>query len=193
MDYASLKTCAQTNKDLLGHVSDYLTDVASKIHKDLPAGALGELDITDRELVERVYHLNSYRSNNTNDINITPTRWSKGSNKIIVTPTYENWYIDDKKHRVDGPAVITWKDGIKMREDWYVDGKMHRIDGPAITTWLDGFKTYEGWFIDGKLHRIGGGPAVTYWRDGVKIQESWYTDGERIRTYNVHPGVSTNS
>jgi hypothetical protein len=43
------------------------------------------------------------------------------------------WYLDDKLHREDGPA-IECANGDKC---WYRDGKCHREDGPAIE-WADG-------------------------------------------------------
>ena len=36
--------------------------------------------------------------------------------------------MDDKRHRLDGPA-IELSDGTRV---WYVDGNRHRLDGPAI-------------------------------------------------------------
>ena len=38
------------------------------------------------------------------------------------------WYLNDKLHRVDGPAV-EWGDGTKC---WYFNGKLHRVNGPAV-------------------------------------------------------------
>ena len=38
------------------------------------------------------------------------------------------WYLNGKRHRVDGPAV-EWSNGTKC---WYLKGKLHRVDGPAI-------------------------------------------------------------
>ena len=50
------------------------------------------------------------------------------------------WYVDDKHHREDGPAVED-ANGYKA---WYVDGKRHRTDGPAIE-YTDGSKE---WYVD---------------------------------------------
>ena len=38
------------------------------------------------------------------------------------------WYINDKRHREDGPAIE------RARGDkcWYINGKLHREDGPAV-------------------------------------------------------------
>ena len=38
------------------------------------------------------------------------------------------WYLNDKLHRDDGPAV-EYSDGTKK---WYLNGEVHRTDGPAV-------------------------------------------------------------
>ena len=52
------------------------------------------------------------------------------------------WYLNDKLHREDGPAVEC-TDGSKW---WYLNGKYHREDGPAIE-YADGTKY---WYLNGK-------------------------------------------
>ena len=52
------------------------------------------------------------------------------------------WYLDDKLHREDGPA-IECVDGTKY---WFLNGQRHREDGPAIE-YADGDKC---WFLNGK-------------------------------------------
>jgi len=52
------------------------------------------------------------------------------------------WYLNDERHREDGPAVI-WKNGDKK---WYLNNKLHRIDGPAIE-WWNGTKS---WYLNGE-------------------------------------------
>jgi hypothetical protein len=51
----------------------------------------------------------------------------------------KRWYLNDKRHRIDGPAVDR-ADGYK---EWHLNGKKHRIDGPAIE-WVNGRKS---WFL----------------------------------------------
>ena len=52
----------------------------------------------------------------------------------------KRWYLDDRLHRLDGPAVeCTF--GNKL---WYINGKKHREDGPAAE-WATGTK---GWYLD---------------------------------------------
>lgn len=71
------------------------------------------------------------------------------------------WYLDDKKHRLDGPAV-EYTDGSQI--EWWVHGVLHRENAPAIIT-----KISEGWWVQGCQHREDG-PAV-HWGDGT---QAWY-------------------
>jgi antitoxin component YwqK of YwqJK toxin-antitoxin module len=58
-------------------------------------------------------------------------RRHKNSNNLI-----EEWHLDGKLHRVDGPALIEWlENGDKLSETWYLNGKIYRLDGPACTDW----------------------------------------------------------
>jgi len=49
-----------------------------------------------------------------------------------ICHTYEDgtksWYLNDKLHRTDGPAV-EYANGTKR---WYLNDKLHRTDGPAV-------------------------------------------------------------
>jgi hypothetical protein len=45
----------------------------------------------------------------------------------------KRWYLDDKFHRIGGPAVEA-ADGSRI---WYRDGKIPRINGPAVEDLLD--------------------------------------------------------
>lgn len=44
------------------------------------------------------------------------------------------WYLNNKLHRVDSPAVEE-SDG---RKKWYQDGILHREEGPAVESTLMG-------------------------------------------------------
>ena len=78
------------------------------------------------------------------------------------------YYLDDKFHRIDGPA-LDYNSGYK---GWRQNGVRHRVDGPAVVCHT-GFKE---WWQNGKLHRLDG-PAVDY-SDGYK---AWYQNGELNR------------
>ena len=54
----------------------------------------------------------------------------------------EHWYLNNKCHREDGPAILC-HDGYKA---WYLNGKLHRKDGPAII-YTSGTKF---WYLNGK-------------------------------------------
>ena len=51
------------------------------------------------------------------------------------------WYLNDKLHREDGPAIEYAKGGKR----WYLNGKLHREDGPAVE-YANGRKF---WFLNG--------------------------------------------
>jgi hypothetical protein len=87
---------------------------------------------------------------------------------VKVYPTgNKRWYLNDKLHREDGPAV-EYPTGYKS---WWLNGKRHREDGPAVEH-ADGDKS---WWLNGKRHREDG-PAIEY-VDGYK---SWYLNGECV-------------
>jgi hypothetical protein len=86
----------------------------------------------------------------------------------------KHWYINGKRHRENRPA-IKYANGDKC---WYVNNKLHREDGPAIIL-VDGDKF---WYINGERHREDG-PAIEYangdrewWINGVRISESLWID-----------------
>lgn len=50
------------------------------------------------------------------------------TSKTITANDIQTWWINGKKHRNDGPAVI-YADG---GEEWLLNGEFHRDNGPAI-------------------------------------------------------------
>lgn len=101
----------------------------------------------------------------TNDTNVT------GVAVIRKTNDSTCWYLNDRLHRLDGPAVEYNDGGSK----WYQFGRLHRIGGPA----MDCVSGYKAWWQDGRLHRLDG-PAVDF-SDGRLY---WYINGVNI-TYEV--------
>ena len=85
----------------------------------------------------------------------------------VLTSGTKKWYLNDKLHREDGPAV----EGTNGTKSWYLNGKLHREDGPA-REWADGTKY---WHLNDELHREDG-PAVE-WADGDKY---WYLNGKEV-------------
>jgi antitoxin component YwqK of YwqJK toxin-antitoxin module len=79
----------------------------------------------------------------------------------------KEWYLNNKLHREDGPAIEHYNGDT----EWYLDGKLHRDDGPACEH-FNGHHKY--WYINGKLHRENG-PAIEHW-NGTKF---WYLNGKQ--------------
>jgi len=79
----------------------------------------------------------------------------------------QEWYLNGKWHRDDGPAVI-WAGGT---QEWYKNGKNHREDGPAVI-WADGT---QHWYKNDNWHREDG-PAII-WADGT---QEWWINGKQV-------------
>jgi len=101
----------------------------------------------------------------------------KRNGLIVDNNGTKSWYMNDKLHRVDGPAV-EYASGTK---EWRIDGKRHRADGPAIEYW-DGSKQ---WYMNGVLHRVDG-PAIEL-SDGTK---AWYYNDKQY-TFSHWIALST--
>ena len=92
----------------------------------------------------------------------------------------KRWYLGDKLHREDGPA-LEYADGDKC---WYLTGNYHRTDGPAIEL-ATGSKY---WYLNGKFHRTDG-PAIElatgtkYWfLNGVEYTEAeWGKQTQKVK------------
>jgi len=84
---------------------------------------------------------------------------------ILHDGTEQYWYLNDKLHRLDGPAIIS----VKIGRWWYLNDKLHRVGKPAIT-YPNGA---QYWYLNGKLHREDG-PAIIL-PDGF---QDWYYHGE---------------
>jgi hypothetical protein len=91
----------------------------------------------------------------------------------------KRWYLDDKLHREDGPAV-EYTDG----RTWYLNGKLHRVDGPA----MEYYNGSKYWFLNDKFHRTDG-PAIEltsgtkYWfLNGVEYTEAdWRNQTKKVK------------
>src|SRR5271169_2260584 len=105
---------------------------------DLEIEIFTYLDITEDEYVLGIFDNNPMTKQKAKSVWM---KVSKVETKHLDNPSRIEHHINDKRHRIDGPAV-EWADGEK---DWYVDNKRHRTDGPAIE-WADGGKM---WYIDG--------------------------------------------
>ena len=94
----------------------------------------------------------------------------------------ERWFLNDKRHRTDGPAVIYyWENGSVSYEHWCFNGKHHRADGPAVIDYnIDGSIKRKEWWLNDKLHRTDGPAFIGYKEDGNINYEYWYLNGKEI-------------
>lgn len=68
--------------------------------------------------------------------------WDRKGNLV-----YEQWAINNKRHREDGPAVQTFR-GNSTSELWYQNGKRHRPDGPAVVEYNNNRITHEEYWLN---------------------------------------------
>ena len=60
---------------------------------------------------------------------------------IISNNGTKFWYQNDKRHRIDGPAI----EGADGSKSWWLNDKLHRIDGPAY----EGADGTKEWWLNG--------------------------------------------
>ena len=104
-----------------------------------------------------------------------------GKNWLKVVKSYDltRYYLGDKLHRNDGPAVIFYHDnGSIEREIYYFVGEYHRINGPAVIDYFENGNFIEkNYFYYGKLHRDNGPALLYYDEDSSCILEMFYFNG----------------
>lgn len=95
----------------------------------------------------------------------------------------EEWLINGKFHRADGPAYSSYYiSGHPITMSWYIDGKYHRLDGPAVISYFanNQLMMSEKWFVNGVLHRLDGPAAKHYLPSG----QHWYINGQRVQPFD---------
>ena len=94
----------------------------------------------------------------------------------------EEWCLNGKCHRIDGPAIVRYReDGSVEEKSWCLNGKYHRIDGPAIIYYRkDGGVEVEKWCLNGNLHRTDSPAVIDYNKNGSVEIEHWFLNGKRI-------------
>lgn len=178
-DYPTLKSLAKTNKR-------FLTLVTQKFSHEAKVGELLLGPQKNKRLfIEKLYHLNSYRSADPRGITISKSGWTKGTNKIVHGPGVHDayWYLGTDLHRYDGPAR-TECEGKIIYKWWYNHGKVHRTDGPALEHWAScaGGKWYiQRWYIQDQFHRDDGPAIITQYLDKDQYDETWYRNGNPHR------------
>lgn len=187
LDYLSLKSLALTSREMLHLVKDHFTHVAKN--------AISVLDLPQntnrREIVELIYHLNSYQSADTSNIIRNGDSWSKGNNHVIIgvdpdddyyeTEVKIRWMLNGMLHRYDGPAQTVYsEEGNVIHESWYQKGDCHRDDDqPAVISYhhFSGQVERKEWFRMSNCHRDTGPAIIEYYENGKLALEEWYHEG----------------
>jgi hypothetical protein len=96
-----------------------------------------------------------------------------------VSINTENGVTVWKLHRVDGPAVYELNN--EHYYEWFLNGRRHRVGGPALVQ-DDGNDVWtEEWFIHGVRHREDG-PAIVIHKNetGLVVATLWYMGGKQV-------------
>ncbi len=121
----------------------------------------------------------------------------------------ENWRVDGKLHREDGPAIREYRrNGSLKAEHWFREGNRFRVNGPGAVMYRedgsvswechtfrdgvwqdgqpsfikrarDGHVTRHEW-NEGNRHRVDGPAVIDYHSDGTVKRERWFIDGKRL-------------
>lgn len=92
----------------------------------------------------------------------------------------ESYWLNEKLHRGDGPALVERFATGYVFESYYQHGRLHRQEGPARILRRPDGSTYEyAYYRNGKLHRQEG-PALIYLHEDGSRGEFYYQDGARV-------------
>lgn len=100
------------------------------------------------------------------------------------TPLAEQWYVENRLHRQDGPASLLYFPDHPhvMREEWYQEGILHRCGAPAVTLYdHNGVVLSQQWYQEGRLHRDEGPAWIELQPERNSYEEMWYCQGRLHR------------
>jgi hypothetical protein len=101
----------------------------------------------------------------------------------------EMWYLNDKLHNIDRPAVII-KDSNDnfVSVEAFVNGKRHRLNGPAhimYHKYTNKIST-QIYYENGKGHRLNGPAVIEFCKDTGNVRtEIYYQHGKRYRPFGL--------
>ena len=76
------------------------------------------------------------------------------------------------------PIIYYYSDGKIRSEQYFLNNKFHREDGPAIIYYYDNGKiVFEQYCLNDKRHREDGPAYISYYPDGKIERESYYLNG----------------
>ena len=80
------------------------------------------------------------------------------------------------------PIITHYKNGQKASEQYRLNGKLHRTDGPAYIVWYkNGQKASEEYHMNGQFHRTDGPAYIHWYQNGKKRSEQYYMNDEKIK------------
>jgi antitoxin component YwqK of YwqJK toxin-antitoxin module len=87
----------------------------------------------------------------------------------------EYYYVDNNRHRVDGPAWVRYFENGQIEEErYYLNGDLHRINGPAsIRYYQSGNVREEAYSLKNYFHRVDG-PAIIDYDESQEIKYKLY-------------------
>jgi len=95
--------------------------------------------------------------------------------------TQEEWRVDGKLSRENGPARVSVK-GDAVEQEWYLNGEAHPDPGPSLVHYdpETKFVDREEWLKNGNPHREDH-PAIIYYdpSTGKVVKEEWYLNGKQ--------------
>lgn len=94
----------------------------------------------------------------------------------------KHWYINDKRHRLDGPAI----ERVNGNKDWYLNNKLHRVGGPARE--LSNGDWY--WYFNGRLHREDGPASLVSGGEYYYLNNLCVSEDEFLAVYKKEQMLS---
>jgi len=101
-------------------------------------------------------------------------------------------------HREDGPAFIKYyNNGNLAYEEYRINNKRHRLDGPACINYYNGLVEYEEYRFNDKIHRLDGPACIeydnnsnitfaSYWINGMSYtKENYYNELLKLKVQSL--------
>ena len=91
------------------------------------------------------------------------------------------------------PIISYYKSGLIYREEWYINGKFHRVNGPAYISYYESGTIHkEKWYLNGKLHRVNGPAYIWCNKSGIIQEEKWYLNGKETthKEWLIEPTIN---
>jgi len=105
---------------------------------------------------------------------ILPDGHPSGADTIEHFNLSSIYYKNNKKHREDGPAVVSKKvNGGVAYEKYYINGELHREDGPAVIFYND----HSGYQYRSNSTHI---PGALYYIKGYQLKRADFLKRKKV-------------